>query len=33
MDSEKILKSLEFSQEVKDAVQRGIDRVKKNNLI
>jgi radical SAM superfamily enzyme YgiQ (UPF0313 family) len=28
MDAEKILRSLEYSQEVKDAVQRGIDRVR-----
>jgi radical SAM superfamily enzyme YgiQ (UPF0313 family) len=33
MDAEKIINSLEFSQEVRDAVQRGIDRVRKDNLI
>ena len=33
MDAEKIISSLEFSQEVRDAVQRGIDRVRKDNLI
>jgi hypothetical protein len=28
MDTDKILKSLEYSQEVKDAVQRGLDKLK-----